>query len=161
MSDSIFRVTDTASPDVCRQLHEATGWTGTGQWWNIDRRGTSVVTHYSRGLPRYANNGPAVGYCDISQTADTAGHNGVVEVAPVPAYDLGFLLRHVPPKIPSGQGEFGMFTLEIDPGGQWWAGYSAGLGSPSAVADTPEDAVAAVCVVMAGKGLVAVAVGGA
>lgn len=155
MTDSIFRVTPTASPDACRELHEATGWTGTGQVWNIGRRGTSIVTHYSRGIPRYANNGPVEEYCDISQTADTVGRHGVEELVTVPAYDLGFLLRRVPPKIPSGPGEFGLFVLEVVDGGLWCAGYSAGFGSPSAVAETPEDAVAAVCTAMAAKGLTA------
>lgn len=160
MTDSIFRVTPTASPDVCRELHEATGWSGTGQVWNIGRRGTSIVTHYSRGIPRYANNGPVEDYCDISQTADTIGRSGVKELVTVPAYDLGFLLRRVPPKVPSGPGEFGLFVLEVDNGGRWFAGYNASFGSPSAVADTPEDAVTALCVVLAHKGLVA-ASGGA
>lgn len=134
----------TATPDVCRNLYEATGWDGTHLHWNIGRRNKMIVSHHSKGIPRYARNGEPEDYCEVSITKGRVG-DGILEVTVVPAYDLGYLLRRIRQSIPSGPGEFGLFELARRRGGRWRAGYSAGFHSPSADADNPEDAVALLC----------------
>lgn len=128
----------TASPDVCRELHEATGWDGTHLHWNTGRRNKMIVTHYSKGIPRYARNGDPEDYCELSETKGEVGH-GVLEVTVVPAYDLGYLMRRTPTPVE---------VLELDHG-QWCARPAAGteLIGPQ-VSTIPEDAVALLCVAM-------------
>jgi hypothetical protein len=95
MFGSFLNNCHTATPDVCRELHEATGWDGTHLKWNIGVRRAFVVSGYSRGNARHARNGEPEDYCELSETTDTVG-GGIVEVVSIPAYDLGYLMRRAP-----------------------------------------------------------------
>lgn len=129
----------TATAEVCTALHNVTGWDGTHLHWNIGRRRKMIVSHYTKGTPRYARNGDPEDYCELSETKDSADRGpeamrSIIEVRTVPAYDLGYLMRRVP---------YGT-VLTQTPDMRWSASAeNAGVGS--IVADTPEDAMALLC----------------
>ena len=115
-----------ASLDLCRELHELSAW-GIGDpdvMWRWSRNGVGDFFQ-ERALP-------------------------VVYPGQIPAYDLGYLLRKLPPKVYDG-----ILQLELVyvPGGlQWQARYynyypaNRGQTFGAGIAETPEDAAALLCI---------------
>lgn len=119
-----------ASLELCKELHELSGW-----------RDTELI---------YARNGY---YEPIVTKANhpELGHDWALECA---AYDLGYLMQKLPKTVkhPATGDEHTLgLSWHLDRG-QWVADYERSM-IPHAYANTPEDAVTKVCIELIKAGL--------
>lgn len=108
----MFTYMNTTSFEMSKELFERSGWTGTEKYW-------------------YKN--------WLNQNRWQIGHLGEAEEENYPAYDLGYLLRKLPPLGYKDDDPIAdsWLTLELA-GGKWFCGHKGWRDTIEA--DTPEDA---------------------
>ncbi len=116
---------NTASLELCKELYELSGWTKTHSVWHDDTAIDPI----------------ACGYEDIEHAIHF-----------VPAYDLGYLLRKLPPKL-----EGHHLTLSTTRGknewGIWYESWALKTGFNRNYTDTPEDAAAKLAIELFKQGV--------
>lgn len=119
---------NTASLELCKELYELSGW-----------EGTSFFHDTSEGVDEWR--------LEYSSSKTLPVDGGLY-----PAYDLGYLLRKLPQELTTHH----MFDLTHFPT-HWSAAYLKGLDSTDikfvTTANTPEDAVAKLCIELYKQGI--------
>lgn len=122
-----------AKLELCKRLYELSGWGYTHQSYNDT--GTEQHPHYELHDKVLDEEEPMFAY---------------------PAYSAGYLLRKLPPSLDVRQGNW--FELYNDSGDHWDAGYEYATSEPETSgyyqhADTPEDALALLCIRLIEEGI--------
>lgn len=121
-----------ASLELCKKLFELSGWNGADKMWE---QWTSRYNEGGLAPPQVANEGDA----------DRDFQNGLLAWQPIPAYDLGYLLRKLPTAIDLTHYSFS----------PWAAGYFGELVEDklTSTGDTPEDAACKLAIELFKQGI--------